>query len=140
MKIKVLGVFVHMKSFRVLVPLRVLNPGVWRARILLRPVRRPAYAGVEVHVVGGFQPVGLRAVVGRGRVGDDVLQVRVLVPVGVFQVHSVCIVVPSALLLRIIQRLRGKERVIPSRLNLECDYLACGTDSVIILLRLFGNC
>lgn len=147
MKIKVLGASVRdkdMNSFSVQGPVAGLNPGVGRARILFRPVRRPAYAGVEVHVVGGFQPVGLRAVVGRGRVGDDVLQVRLLVPVGVFQVHSVCIVVSSALLLRIIQRLRGKERVIPIRLNLECDVFAKtvpgGTDSVIILLRLFGNC
>lgn len=98
-----------------------LNPGIGRARILFCPVRRPPDACVEVHVVGGFEPVGLRAVVGRGRVGDNILQVRLLVPVGVFQVHSVGIVVASALLLWIIQRLRGKERVIPISFNLECD-------------------
>lgn len=86
-----------------------LNPGVRRAGILFCPVRRPPYARVKVHVVVGFQPVGLRAVVGRGRVGDDILQVRVLVPGGVFQVHSVSIVVPPALLLGIIQWLPGKE-------------------------------
>lgn len=91
--------------------------------------------------------MGLRAVVGRGRVGDNVLQVRLLVPVGVFQVHSVCIVVPSALLLWIIQRLRGKERVSPIRFNLECDCARLRAqmflsvkDSVAIFLSLFGKC
>lgn len=65
--------------------------------------------------------MGLRAVVGRGRVGDDILQVRVLVPVGVFQVHSVCIVVASALLLWIIQRLPGEERLrLDSTWNVTC--------------------
>lgn len=52
----------------------------------------------------------LRAVVGRGREGDDFIQVRVVVAVGVLQVHSVRIVVPPARLLCIIQRLQGKER------------------------------
>lgn len=91
--------------------------------------------------------MGLRAVVGRGRVGDNVLQVRLLVPVGVFQVHSVRIVVPSALLLWIIQRLRGKERVSPIPFNLECDcarsraqMLLSAKDSVAIFLSLFGKC
>lgn len=87
-----------------------LNPGVGGAGVLLGPVGRPPYAGVEVHVAGGLQALGLRAVVGRGRVGDHLLQVRVLVPVGGSRVHSVGVVVPSALLLRVVQRLRGEER------------------------------
>lgn len=90
-----------------------LYPGVRRARVLLGPVRRPPCASVKVHIVGGgFQSMRLRAIVGRGRVGDDVLQVRVVVvAVGVLQVHSVSIVVPPAWLLCIIHRLKGKERV-----------------------------
>lgn len=51
----------------------------------------------------------LGAVVGCGRVGDDLLQVGVVVAVGMLQVHSVCIVVPPARLLRVIHRLQEKE-------------------------------
>lgn len=51
----------------------------------------------------------LRAVVGRGRVGDDFIQVWVIVAVGLLQVHSVRIVAPPARLLCIIHRLQGKE-------------------------------
>lgn len=87
-----------------------LYPGVRRTRVLLCPVGRPPCASVKVHVVGGgFQSVRLGAVVHCGRVGDDLLQVRVVVAVGVLQVHSVRIIVPPARLLRIIHRLQGKE-------------------------------
>lgn len=90
--------------------LQTLYPGVRGAGVLLCPVRRPSCASVKVHVVGGgFQSVRLRAVVGRGRVGDDFVQVRVIVAVGLLQVHSVRIVAPPARLLCIIHRLQGKE-------------------------------
>lgn len=51
----------------------------------------------------------LGAVVDCRRVGDDLLQVGVVVAMGMLQVHSVCIVVPPARLLCVIQRLQGKE-------------------------------
>lgn len=87
-----------------------LYPGVRRAGVLLCPVRRPPCASVKVHVVGGgFQSMRLGAVVDRGRVRDNLLQVRVVVAVGMLQVHSVRIVVPPARLLCIIHRLQGKE-------------------------------
>lgn len=51
----------------------------------------------------------LGAVVDRGRVGDDLLQVRVVVAVGMLQVHSVRVVVPPARILCVIHRLHGRE-------------------------------
>lgn len=87
-----------------------LYPGVRRAGVLLCPVRRPPCASVKVHVVGGgFQSMRLGAVVDRGRVGDDLLQVRVIVAVGMLQVHSVRVVVPPARILCVIHRLHGRE-------------------------------
>lgn len=92
-----------------------LYPGVRRAGVLLRPVRRPPQAGVKVHIVSGFHSVRLRAVVGLGRVADEVLQVLVVVAVGLLQVHSVRVVVPPTWLLRVIYGLRGKHSVVVNR-------------------------
>lgn len=87
-----------------------LYPGVRRAGVLLCPVGRPPCASVKVHIVGGgFQSMRLGAVVDRGGVGDDLLQVRVVVAVGMLQVHSVRIIVPPSRLLCVIHRLQGKE-------------------------------
>lgn len=89
-----------------------LYPGVRRAGVLLCPIGRPPCASVKVHIVGGgFQSVRLGAVVDCGRVGDDLLQVRVVVAVGMLQVHSVCIVVPPTRLLCIIHGLQLKRQV-----------------------------
>lgn len=89
-------------------PVDLLYPGVRRAGILLGPVGRPPRAGVKVHIVGGgFQSVRLGAVVDCGRVGDDLFQVRVVIAVGMLQVHSVCIIVPPAGIFCVIHRLRG---------------------------------
>ena len=50
----------------------------------------------------------LGAIVDGWWVGDDLLQVWVVIAMGMLQVHSVCIVVPPARLFCIIQRLQRK--------------------------------
>lgn len=102
--------------------LRTLYPGVRGAGVRLRPVRRPSRARVKVHIVGGgFQPMGLSAVVGRGRVGDDFVQVRVVVvAVGELRVHPVRIIVPPAQLVCIIHRLQEEGEKKSAVVSVQC--------------------
>lgn len=86
-----------------------LYPGVRRSRILLSPVGRPPGASVKVHIVGGgFQSMRLGGVVDCGWIGDDLLQVGVVVAVGTLQVHSVRIVAPPPQLLCVIPGLEAQ--------------------------------